>query len=72
MDVLVSVSDDGGKTFRPLGERNKHVDNHALWIDPANHDHLLVGCDGGLYETWDRGRELGLQEQPARSPSSTA
>lgn len=47
------VSDDGGKTMRNLGEINKHVDNHAIWIDPNNTDHLLVGCDGGVYETWD-------------------
>ncbi|HEV8579471.1 MAG TPA: glycosyl hydrolase [Thermoanaerobaculia bacterium] len=55
VDVLLQVSEDGGKTFRPLGEKDKHVDNHVVWIDPANRDHLLVGCDGGLYETWDRG-----------------
>ena len=56
MDTFLQVSEDGGKTFRPLGERWKHVDNHALWIDPHDSDHLLVGCDGGLYETWDRGQ----------------
>src|SRR5271157_2913715 len=56
MDTFVHVSDDGGKTFRPLGERWKHVDNHALWIDPQDSDHLIIGCDGGLYETWDRGQ----------------
>ena len=39
-----------------LGERNKHVDNHYVWIDPDDTDHLLEGCDGGLYESWDRGR----------------
>ncbi|MCA6362933.1 MAG: glycosyl hydrolase [Bacteroidetes bacterium] len=53
MDVWIQVSNDGGKTFSGLGERNKHVDNHALWIDPLNTNHMLAGCDGGLYETFD-------------------
>ncbi|MEZ5417515.1 MAG: hypothetical protein R2708_09235 [Vicinamibacterales bacterium] len=54
--VQTQISDDGGRTFRALGERNKHVDNHVIWIDPDNTDHLLEGCDGGLYESWDGGR----------------
>jgi photosystem II stability/assembly factor-like uncharacterized protein len=54
LDTFNKVSDDGGKTFRLLGESAKHVDNHALWIDPANTDHLRATCDGGVYETWDR------------------
>jgi photosystem II stability/assembly factor-like uncharacterized protein len=53
-DVWIRVSDDAGKTFTKLGEKFKHPDNHAIWIDPANSDHLLAGCDGGLYETFDR------------------
>jgi photosystem II stability/assembly factor-like uncharacterized protein len=49
------VTEDGGKTFSKVGERSKHVDNHALVIDPSDTDHLLSGCDGGIYESWDRG-----------------
>lgn len=53
MDTWFSVSTDGGKSFRVVGEDTKHVDNHAMWIDPDNTEHWLLGCDGGIYETWD-------------------
>ena len=53
MDVWVKVTDDGGKTWRKINESTKHVDSHAMWIDPQNSDHYLIGCDGGLYETFD-------------------
>ena len=53
MDVYVRVSDDAGKTWRKINESTKHVDSHAMWIDPENSDHYLIGCDGGLYETFD-------------------
>lgn len=54
-NVIFMVSDDGGRTQKPLGEKLKHVDNHAIWIDPKNTDYYLVGCDGGVYESFDRG-----------------
>lgn len=53
-DVQMQVSDDGGRTQRAAGERLKHVDNHAIWIDPNNNNYLLVGCDGGIYESFDK------------------
>ncbi len=56
MDTWAVFSTDGGKTFGKLGEKNKHVDNHAIWIDKANVKHILMGCDGGLYETWDNAK----------------
>jgi photosystem II stability/assembly factor-like uncharacterized protein len=62
MDVRFMVSEDGGATFERVGERWKHVDNHALWIDPDDPEHLLVGCDGGLYETFDRGQNYRFFE----------
>jgi len=55
VDFWVMVSLDGGKTFNKIGEKYKHVDNHALWIDDSDTQHLLVGCDGGVYETYDHG-----------------
>ncbi len=55
MDTWLLVSDDGGKTVRRAGEQWKHVDNHALWIDPSDTNYLLSGCDGGVYESFDRG-----------------
>lgn len=55
LDTFTHVSNDGGKTFTRLGQDYRHVDDHALWIDPQNSDHLLIGGDGGVYETFDRG-----------------
>ncbi len=56
MDVFFQITRDGGATFANLGTgREKHSDNHALWIDPDNTLHMLAGTDAGLYETYDRG-----------------
>jgi len=56
MDTFLQVSRDGGRNWSNWGEDNKHVDNHAWWQDPEDPDHVLVGCDGGLYETFDGGQ----------------
>ena len=56
MDVFLHVTTDGGKTMDYLGNgREKHSDNHALWIDPKDGQHMIAGSDGGLYETFDGG-----------------
>ncbi|MEE9438261.1 MAG: glycosyl hydrolase [Saprospiraceae bacterium] len=53
MNTWMHKSTDGGKSFKMVGEVAKHVDNHCMWIDPHNTEHWLVGCDGGMYETFD-------------------
>lgn len=47
------VSDDGGKTFRTMKEQSKHPDNHALVFLDDDPDYLMVGTDGGIYESFD-------------------
>jgi photosystem II stability/assembly factor-like uncharacterized protein len=49
-------SDDGGKTWVSNIVQRIHGDFHALWIDPANSNHVLAGSDGGLHASYDRGR----------------
>lgn len=57
MDTWLHHTTDAGKTFVQTGEDLKHVDNHCIWIDPSNTDHWIVGCDGGLYETYNHAKE---------------
>lgn len=55
MDTFTTISEDGGKSWRRLSARFRHVDDHAMWIDPSNSNHLYIGGDGGAYESWDMG-----------------
>jgi photosystem II stability/assembly factor-like uncharacterized protein len=53
VDVRIQVSDDGGKTFRQLKEEHKHSDNHSINFKKSDPDYLLIGTDGGIYESLD-------------------
>jgi photosystem II stability/assembly factor-like uncharacterized protein len=54
--VNIYMSEDGGRTFSQNRFREVHSDVHAIWIDPANSDHMLSGNDGGVWVTRDSGR----------------
>ena len=53
-DNYMQVSFDGGKTFSRMNETEKHVDNHAVAFKSSDKNYILVGCDGGLYESFDK------------------
>jgi photosystem II stability/assembly factor-like uncharacterized protein len=54
LSVPVNVSSDGGKTFNANGARSVHVDHHAIWINPKNSNHVMLGNDGGFHISYDR------------------
>jgi photosystem II stability/assembly factor-like uncharacterized protein len=53
MGVPLSVSRDGGKTFREL--QGMHGDHHGLWIDPDNSGYIVNANDGGIAISYDGG-----------------
>ncbi len=55
LDTFIQVSDDGGENWERYPTQRVHVDYHAMAFDPDDPDYLLVGNDGGLYETFDAG-----------------
>ncbi|GAB5550940.1 MAG: hypothetical protein Sapg2KO_05310 [Saprospiraceae bacterium] len=56
VDVMIHYTTNGGGSFERLNSRFKHVDNHTIVFDPLDPDYLMVGCDGGVYESWDKGQ----------------
>jgi photosystem II stability/assembly factor-like uncharacterized protein len=55
METVSKVTLDGGRTWKSISTQGRHVDDHALWIDPQDPRHYLIGGDGGVYETFDEG-----------------
>ena len=50
-------SEDGGKTFTTQRVRGIHGDYHAMWIDPADSNHMITGSDGGIHWSYDAGKD---------------
>ena len=55
LGFMLHVSEDGGRTWREDRFKNVHSDNHALAIDPRNPRRLLLGTDGGIYQSYNAG-----------------
>jgi len=56
VETVSRVTLDAGKTWNRIGNNGRHVDDHALWIDPSDTKHFMIGGDGGVYETFDAGK----------------
>ncbi|MFZ4619502.1 MAG: VPS10 domain-containing protein [Bacteroidota bacterium] len=51
--TIMYYSNDAGVTLTRIGEKSVHIDYHAIWVDPKDPNYMLLGCDGGLYESHD-------------------
>jgi photosystem II stability/assembly factor-like uncharacterized protein len=58
METVSKVTYDAGKTWTALGLEERHVDDHAFWIDPTDTQHFMIGGDGGIYESFDHGKHF--------------
>jgi photosystem II stability/assembly factor-like uncharacterized protein len=56
LGVQTFVSTDGGQRFSGTFVSRVHADGHALWINPKDSNHLILGTDGGMQWSWDGGR----------------
>jgi len=58
VETVSQITEDGGKTWRAIGNNKRHVDDHAFWVDPTDTKHFIIGGDGGIYESFDAGKEF--------------
>lgn len=61
VDTYGKVTTNGGKTWNNMGNYKRHVDDHVYWIDPKDTKHMLIGCDGGVYETWNGNKTFNFK-----------
>ncbi|HET9369237.1 MAG TPA: hypothetical protein VFO19_03290, partial [Vicinamibacterales bacterium] len=59
MSTNLEWSTDGGRTWRTHPTPGVHVDHHVIWFDPNDPRHIVLGNDGGVYDSWDQGRTWG-------------
>ena len=65
VETVTHVTYDAGKTWVSVGLNKRHVDDHALWINPKNTNHFMIGGDGGVYITYDHGQHyIHVQNLP--------
>ncbi|MDY0201753.1 MAG: hypothetical protein RBR40_12280 [Tenuifilaceae bacterium] len=53
VETVTQVTVDGGKTWNRVGNKARHVDDHALWINPTDNSNVMIGGDGGIYITYN-------------------
>ncbi|MCD6090363.1 MAG: hypothetical protein J7J72_02570 [Bacteroidales bacterium] len=56
LETVTRITLDGGKNWSVLGNNKRHVDDHAMWIDPKDTNHFMIAGDGGVYESYDAGK----------------
>ena len=54
VDMRSYVTENGGKTFEKIPENKKHVDSHDVVFDKNDPDYIMISCDGGIYESFDK------------------
>ncbi len=55
LETYSKVTLDGGKNWKNVNTKDRHVDDHAMWINPTDNKNYMIGGDGGVYITWDNG-----------------